>query len=206
MHNAILQLETPFFLLVSGPSNSGKSYFCRRLIQHANELFDPPVENYIWCYSEYQDWYEGVSHKIRFHKGMIDIDTVPPRTFLIIDDMTDEPIDSAIATKISHHRIISVAYLTQNLFHKGKSHRDLSLNSSYICLTKNPRDKQQASILGRQLFPGTGDFFTKAFQDATCAPYGYLFICLTQTTPEELRLVSHIFPGEKLAVYIPKKS
>ena len=44
-------------------------------------------------------------------------------------------------TKGSHQRNISVILLTQNLFHQGRYCRDISLNSKYLVLLKNVRDK-----------------------------------------------------------------
>jgi len=43
-------------------------------------------------------------------------------------------------TKISHHRNVSVVYLTQNVFDKNKYARTISLNAHYLVLIKNPRD------------------------------------------------------------------
>ena len=63
-----------------------------------------------------------------------------------------------IFTKISHHRNLSVAYFTQNLFYKNKQTRTLSLNSHYIVLLKNARDATQRSNLARQIYPGKSTF------------------------------------------------
>ena len=41
-------------------------------------------------------------------------------------------------TKGSHHRNLSVTYIVQNLFHQGKVKRNISLNSHYLVLFKNP--------------------------------------------------------------------
>jgi hypothetical protein len=48
---------------------------------------------------------------------------------------------ASLFTKKSHHRNISVMYIEQNLFHKGKNHRTISLNAHYMVLFKNPRDE-----------------------------------------------------------------
>jgi hypothetical protein len=39
-----------------------------------------------------------------------------------------------------HHRNISVMYIVQNLFHRGKHHRTIGLNAHYMVVFKNPRD------------------------------------------------------------------
>ena len=61
-----------------------------------------------------------------------------------------------------HHVGISVIYLAQNLFRRGKYSCDLSLNMDYIVLFKNVRDSSQIGHLARQMFPRIW-----AFQDAT---------------------------------------
>ena len=91
-----------------------------------------------------------------------------------MDDLltsTDDRVVN-IFTKISHHRNLSIVYLTQNLFYKNKQTRTLSLNSHYIVLFKNARDATQVANLTRQMYPGERTFMIEAFKNATSAPYG----------------------------------
>lgn len=208
MESPRFQLEAPFFMLLSAPSHAGKSTFCRRLLEHSDEMISPPPTHFVWCYSIAQSWMGELVPKVTFHQGLCDFNTLPPNTLAIADDLQDalSAKDSKIATRLSHHKFISVVYITQNLFFKGGAHRDLSLNANYICLMKNPRDQYQASVLARQLYPKKTDYFMKSLADATKNPYSYLLICLRQTTPEFMRLVTNIFPGEKLAIYMPAES
>jgi hypothetical protein len=60
---------------------------------------------------------------------------------------------SELFTKGSHHRNNSLVLITQNLFHQGPSSRDISLNSKYIVVFKNPRDNTQIVHLARQVYP-----------------------------------------------------
>ena len=50
---------------------------------------------------------------------------------MILDDLMRETNASIvdIFTKGSHHRQISVFYITQNLFHQGRGQRDISLKA-----------------------------------------------------------------------------
>ena len=66
-------------------------------------------------------------------------------------------------TLCSHHRNVSVIDIVQNLFHKGKGSRSISLNSPYLVLFKNPRDKLQILILAKQMYPGQADFFINQY-------------------------------------------
>ena len=44
----------PFTAIIAGPSSSGKSIFCMRLIRNAQECIAPPPERIVYCYSIYQ--------------------------------------------------------------------------------------------------------------------------------------------------------
>ena len=95
-------------------------------------------------------------------------------------------------------------HIVQNLFHKSKSHRTISLNAHYLVLFKNPRDVTQIRHLASQMYPSKSKFMVEAFHDATASPYGYLLVDLKQDTPEILRLRTNIFPEEQETVYVPK--
>ena len=58
---------------------------------------------------------------------------------------------------------------------------------------KNPRDPSQIQHLARQMYPTKSDYMMDAFLKATTKEHGYLFIDLTQSTPEGYRLRSSIF-------------
>ena len=69
---------------------------------------------------------------------------------------------------------LSVIFILQNIFHRGKELRDMSLNCHYLVMFKSPRDSSQVSHLAKQMFPGHVKYMQEAFQDATKRPYGYL--------------------------------
>jgi len=94
--------------------------------------------------------------------------------------------------------------LTQNVLHQGKHSRTISLNSNYLVLFKNPRDKLQINILARQIFPSQKAFFLESFEDATRDPHGYLIVDLTPVCPERYRLRSGVLPHQRPTVYVPK--
>ena len=96
----------------------------------------------------------------------------------------------------------------QNLFHQGKGNRSISLNSHYLVLFKNPRDKLQSLTLAKQMpYPGRTDFFLKQYEEAVLRrPYGYLLIDLKTTTQDDCRLRTKVLPGRKYPSGVTKIS
>ena len=104
------------------------------------------------------------------------------------DLMTEAKCDQRTAdlfTKGSHHRNISVVYLTQNLFPQGKACRDIILNTQYMVLFNNPIDRQQVVTLARRIYPSTSAVFIKRFERATSYPLGHFVIDLKSDTAEK---------------------
>jgi hypothetical protein len=126
---------------------------------------------------------------------------------LILDDLLHETNDhvTQLFTRVSHHKHVSIVYLSQNLFNATKHNRTMSLNSHYIVLMKNVRDQAQVGHLARQMFPKNSAYMLDAFKDATSQPYSYLFIDLKQETDERHRLRTGIFPNDTQFVYVPKR-
>ena len=202
-----LPLRHPFTAMLAGPTGCGKTVFIFRLIEHARKMIEPTPTKIVYCYGEYQPIFAKYP-RVQFNEGLPDatkFDGSEP-VLLIIDDLMNETNESvsAIFTKISHHRNVSVVYITQNMFPKNKHARTISLNSHYMVLFKNPRDAGQFGVLARQMYPSGSKFAVEAFKDATRVPFGYLLVDLKPDTDEKHRLRSNIFPGELTSVYIKK--
>ena len=97
----------------------------------------------------------------------------------------------------SHHRNLTIIFIVQNLFQKGKAMRTSNLNANYLVIYKSPRDKGQIAILGRQMYPIKWKVFVSAFEKATEMPYSYMVIDYLPTTPHEFRLKGNIFDDEE---------
>ena len=197
----------PFTCIISGPTGSGKTYFVHRLIQHAQEMIYPAIDKIIWCYGEWQESYAKYRN-IDFREGLSslkDIDSIGNK-MVVIDDLMQESDKSVtqLFVKGSHHRNLSVIFITQNLFNKNIEQRTISLNTQYFILFKNPRDVSQITHIAKQMYPGNVKYLQAAFKDATSEAYGYLMIDCKQETPESLRLRTHIFPGEIQFVYLKR--
>lgn len=207
-----IQFKHPFTAIVAGPTSCGKTYFINKVLQHLQLLSDTTFERIIWYYDEWQPLYAAPSNTlIEYKQGAPDTSefTGTKPVLIIIDDLMRETGSSVvdIFTKGSHHRNLSVFYITQNIFHQGKGQRDISLNANYIVFFKNPRDRAQIMHLARQLNPEEPKFICEAYRDATVKPHGYLMIDLKQDTDDDYRFVSNILPEEYPTVaYIPKKT
>ena len=145
---------------------------------------------------------------IVFNEGLPDLENIDTNrnTLVILDDLMTEAGKSEkilnIFTTDSHHKNISVIFVTQNIFSQQKNARTISLNCQYIILTNNPRDRLQVQILGKQMFPGDSSFFNKAYKDAVSSKeYGYLLCDFTQQTMEENRVQTGVFAGEERIIY-----
>ena len=202
-----LKLKHPFTCIVAGPSGSGKTVFTTRLIENAKDMIEPAPDRVLWCYGVYQSFFNETKN-VEFHEGLPNLDVFDgkQRVLLILDDLMHETDDrvSQIFTRVSHHKNLSVLYLTQNLFYGSKQNRTISLNSHYVVLFKNARDATQISHLAGQMYPGKSKFMIEAYRDATSNPFSYLLVDLKPDTEDRLRLRSNIFPGETPYVYLPK--
>lgn len=210
-----VRFKTPANFYISGQSQTGKSYLVRQLLYNLNDLFDPVPSKIVYRFSEHQEVFHDMAQEIpniSFVKGfpdnVYDILEGYKNSLVIIDDLMSECSKdqrvSDLFTRGSHHRGISVMYLTQNLFPPGKQPRTISLNSHYMILFKNPRDSLGIATLARQMYRKNVNYLLESFDDATCKPFGYILLDLHPTTAENLRLRTNILPNERQIVYIKR--
>lgn len=196
--------------IISGPTGSGKSSFTAKYLRYLDHVVDTPIHEIIYCAPEYSyPDLTGCGTPIRYLQSLPGIELFEDKKprLAIVDDLMAQSDDLAdFYTKLSHHLSVSVIFICQNIFYKGKGQRDISLNSHYIVVYKNPRDRVQFSTLARQIAPQSLAYMKEIFEDATSVPYGYLVMDLTQTTPDHLRYRTNIFPDDKPAniIYVPK--
>ncbi|GBO31067.1 hypothetical protein AVEN_174625-1 [Araneus ventricosus] len=145
---------------------------------------------------------------VEFHEGLLSNINNISNALIIIDDLKSEISNNDNLTKLftkgSHHRNMSIIFIVQNIFHKGKDMRDISLNAHYMFLFKNPRDRSQAMHLGRQLYPNNVKFFREVCEDDIAKAFSYLLTDLTPQTDDSMRLRTGLFPGDKYYVYQPR--
>ena len=211
-----VRFKTPANFYICGQSQSGKSHLIRSMLYSLNELFYPVPSKIIYCYGEPQAEFGEMESKIQnitfvqgFPENLLDIVEGCQNSLVVVDDLMSECSSdqrmSKLFTRGSHHRGISVMYLTQNLFPPGKQSRTISLNSHYMIIFKNPRDSLGIATLARQMYPKKSNYLLESFQDATSRPYGYLMLDMHQLTPDNMRVRTNILPGEKQIVYVHKR-
>jgi hypothetical protein len=205
-----LKLRLPFGGLISGPSSSGKTEICRRIVEAGGELFTPPPASILYAYGQYNKL---VPHFERI--GVSTVHGVPSDdllckmakpSLLILDDLlfdVDERWLANLYTKRSHHENFGVLMLVQNLF--DKKVKVPRLNSMYIILMRSPSSLLSIRNLGTQLYPKRSGFFLDAYHKATAQAFGYLLIDMHPSSPSAaLRLRTSIFPGEVTSIFMPK--
>ena len=210
-------LQHPFSMVIAGPSNCGKTFFVKDIIQHADKIISAKVENIVYIYSCWQPLYDQLLkiRSIHFVQGipdsLCDDALLPPNVnnLLLVDDVmasaSQNPEIQNVFTKYVHHRNLSCIYLVQNLFVQGKASRTISLNANYLVLFKTVRDKNQIMSLAKQMYPRDTSYFMQAYNDATARAYGYLLVDFKQTTPDCFRLRAAIL-SETPVVYLPRKT
>ena len=185
------------------------------MLCHLEKLFHPVPNKVIYCYGEYQKEFDELLKTLPFVEfiegfpsNLYEMTEGCENSLVILDDLMSQCSNdqrmSDLFTRGSHHRGISVLFLTQNLFPPGKLSRTISLNSHYMIIFRNPRDSLGIATLARQMYPKNSEYLLESFNDATTRPYGYLLLDLHQLTPENMRLRTNILPDEKQIVYIQR--
>ncbi|KAL6417089.1 hypothetical protein ACFW04_012981 [Cataglyphis niger] len=213
----------PWTSIVCGPTGCGKTIFVKTFLQYLSVMSDIRIERILFYYAEWQDTYQRLQYDASVAKEEEEEEEERARKTDYVNNALmkskkniiefregessscDAIID--LFTKGSHHKNLSVILISQNLFHQGRGQRDISLNANYIVVFKNPRDRAQIRHLARQVYPDDPKFMEEAYYDATSRPHGYLLLDLKQSTLDEYRFRTCIFPDDTLHyAYIPHRS
>jgi hypothetical protein len=215
----ILPFEPCSTMCVSGPTGVGKTRWVYRLLKRLKGMYvkDPP-RKIMYCYGVYQPLFDDMEKTLlnfTLHAGLptqLEMEEFADgeHGLIVLDDLMQRVVERTdmelLFTQGCHHRRLSVIFITQNLYGKGKSARTITLNTWYLIVFKNARDASQMQTLGKQLYPGNGRILTESYTDATKTLYGYLVIDTSPHADDRYRLRTNIFPGEDMIVYVPEQT
>ena len=158
-------IRQPSSVTVAGPSGSGKSELVEQWLRYLN-VFQVKPKKIVYAYDRWQPPVRPYA-KEGWHSvssGLLDPNHLtkwfgPTRGgVLVLDDLMEEGGQDKrvldLFTKDSHHRNITVLYLTQDLFPPpGKFSKTINRNAHYIVAFKNPRDQTDIPTILLQAFP-----------------------------------------------------
>ena len=200
------RFKHPFSMIVAGSSGSGKTVFTKQVLRSADVEF----EKMFWFYSEWQEGYRDCAD-VTFVSGMpssLDsyLESTAGPKLVVFDDMMTQCANSEMIaqafTQKRHHQNVSVVLILQNLYCQGKVMRNVHLNTEYVVLFRNPRDKSQFGHFARQLEPKRSKDLMDAYADATSRPYSHLLVDLKPHTPDVLRYRSDSLRPDRQVVYV----
>ena len=199
------RFRTPSSIMIVGPSGSGKTHFTERLLCKNLDLFQSPPKAIHYCYGVWQEGFQRMKRcGIKFHEGIPELSDLtkwfPKGGILVMDDLMDEGGNDKrvldLFTKHSHHKNITVLYLSQDMFPNGKYAKSISRNAHYIIAFKSPRDGLGIRNLLLQSFPSNWKEVLRVFQRATSRPFGYMLLDLHPASSDDVRLYSYILRDE----------
>ena len=147
----------------AGPLGCGKTQLVHEMLT-GEHVYQRTPARIVYCYGVWQPSFAGMKKKdIRFHQGI----PTPSHLgqwfegrgsdILVLDDLMEEGGNDKrvldLFTKDSHHRNVTVLYLTQDLFPPGKFAKTINRNAHYVIAFKNPRDRTGMRNLALQAFP-----------------------------------------------------
>ena len=182
--------------IIFGQTGSGKTHFILNVIRR--KKITPFPKNIFYMYNIEQDfmktWNQTEKHKIKFIQGLDfeKIDTSKP-SLLVIDDLilsTNKEVAEMFILG-SHHRQISLFFLTQNLYPRCDLYRLMSNNSHYFVLFQNQRNFNQIKTLAHQVY-GKQDSkrILNAYKKAGECERGFIVLSFAPDIPSELQVVT----------------
>ena len=132
------KITTPFRMLISGSSGTGKTTFIEKLLK--SDRIDSKFSTVYYCYPNHLgdppvDWHETLSCNVEYLTHLPDLrffDTVEPDSLLILDDLWTETCNSkdlVAAFKVySRKKKVSMIIVTQSYFSGGGEGREIRNN------------------------------------------------------------------------------
>ena len=160
------RFHTPSSISVVGPLGCGKTVFTEKMLLDNAELFDDSSTLIRYCYGAWQDRFQTMKDRgVQFHEGIPNhqdlVQWFPHGGgILVLDDLMDEGSNDKrvldLFTKHSHHQIVTVIYLCQDMFPVGKYAKSISRNAHYIVASKTPGINWECATCSFNRFPPRG--------------------------------------------------
>jgi hypothetical protein len=223
---AMIPFISPSAIIVTSPSQGGKTTFISALLQEHQALFDQRTTKIIYCYNTYSSKFDELQSKlgdtIVFKQGLPELDDIhklsnnAEHKILVIDDLAESACQSyaisQLFTVFVHHYNISVLFLTQNMHMKGKYTRTINLNAQVVVILASQKDNTCLLNIGRGKFPKNmyGSYFFDTFKSISAERYGYLVIDMHPKSNSLYQLRTKIFPADEELysgpiVYLPQQ-
>ena len=177
--------------IVFGQTGAGKTQFILRVLRE--RLIEPFPKKIYYMYGVEQPFMRN-HPEINFIQGLDfnEMDTTEPSA-LIIDDLilnTNKDVASAFIMG-SHHKKISLFFITQNLFPNCNTFRLMSANEHYYVLFHNQRNFRQIHTLARQIFVGSDlQRILAAYKRASEKARGFIVLSFSPLLPKELTVIT----------------
>ena len=132
------KLTTPFRMLISGSSGTGKTTFIEKLLK--SNRIDTKFSTIYYCYpytlgDPPVDWHDTLDCNVQYLTHLPDLrffDNIKPDSLLILDDLWSETCkskDLVAAFKVySRKRQVSIIIVTQSYFSGGEEGREIRNN------------------------------------------------------------------------------
>lgn len=195
-------LKHNFLMCISGPSDSGKSTFCKQLLINSERLFDQSISNVIIFTGSSDTTFHTLGDELPFNTQIIsglpnNLDEyISKNTLYIFDDLQEECGNnkclSQFFTKHAHHQNISVILILQNLYAKGAERITMLRNCHYLVVFNNPLDQSILNTVARRIDPSNHKKIVNMFKEVLDL-YRYIMIDGTQGVHRNLRFRSDIF-------------
>ena len=199
-----LRLPKNFKIYLVGPSRSGKTTFCLKLLRNLSAISKVNIQKVFWVYSTWQDegygplqkeglvdeWFMADQIRQEMSERMEEYVSEKVPILIIFDDCmhvdkkTLEFI-SKLFTLYGRHKGISIVFIRQKFFGGNEFVREIDRNADVCVVTSNPREGGAiCTTLARQMGNIKSETLIRICEDATAQnPLtkfgGYLWINLT---------------------------
>lgn len=188
--------------IIFGQTRAGKTHFLLEVLR--KKLITPFPKVIYYMYGVEQDFMK--SHpEITFIAGLdfTEVKTEQP-SILIIDDLALD-LDREVAKTFimgSHHRNISLFYITQNLFINSDVYRTISANCHYYVLFYNQRNFGQIHCLATQIFHGKDRArIINAYKYAGDIHRDFIILSFSPQLPRKLTVIGN-FWNQYISVFL----